>query len=87
MKEINQKEYEALLDRGLRGLGKIMPYDLMTPEIYFIISPEEMDMGACGVVEEISKNHTGFIGQFDVTCNWTPIQTVTIVYPTQDSNK
>lgn len=81
MKEISKVEYETLKDRGLQCIGKVMPYDTMTPEIYFIISPDEKSLGAKEVVEYLSKIHESFYGQFDVTCYWLPIQIVTIVHP------
>lgn len=84
MKEISKLEYETLLERGLRYIGKVMPYDTMNPEIYFTISTEESTLSARGIVKEISKYRDGFYGQFDVTCYWTPIRTVTIFHTQQE---
>lgn len=86
MKEISKKEYETLLERGLRYLGKVIPYDTNLPEIYFTISIEESSLNARGILKEISKTRNGFYGQFDVTCFWTPIHTITIDNTKQASN-
>ena len=87
MKEISKTEYETLLERGLRCIGKVMPYDTMTPEIYFTISHEESVLSARDIEKEISKSYNGFYGQFDVTCYWTPIHTVTIVNTQEETNE
>lgn len=77
MKEIGIKEYENLRERGLRLLGRVIPYDSGIEVIYFMVSPEQQNYSVTAILETLLLNHPNLQGQFDVVRHWTCPEIVT----------
>lgn len=80
MKEIGIREYENLRERGVRLLGRVIPYDSGIEVIYFMVSPEQQTYGVAGILDTLLLTHPNLHGQFDVIRHWTSPEVVTTNY-------
>lgn len=83
MKEIGVREYENLREREVRLIGRVVPYDSGIEVIYFIVSPEQQNIGAKAILDELHLTHPSLKGQIDVIRHWAPQEVVTVNYQGQ----
>jgi len=80
MKEIGVREYENLRERGVRLLGRVIPYDSGIEVIYFMLPSEQQAFGAKAILDTLLLTHPNLKGQFDVIRHWASPEVVTINY-------
>ena len=80
MKEIDIKEYENLRKRGVRLVGRVIPYDSNLPVIYFTVGPEQQNLGPTAILDTLLLTHEHLRGQFDVIRHWATPEIVTVKF-------